>query len=96
MTPPPLEIRSLYSHLNTPTRSQFFEAINRRRERSKRSIYREFNIPHATAYWLLQQRNEYGKLANCRSKLREYKKENRGISSSRLAKVLDEALHQML
>lgn len=96
MTPPPLEKRSPKSHLDTPTRARFFEAIDRRGERTKKDIYCEFNIPKATAFRLLQQRSRYGKLADRRSKLREYKKEHGGIGSGRPRKVSDETLQRML
>ncbi|EUC48427.1 hypothetical protein COCMIDRAFT_58567, partial [Bipolaris oryzae ATCC 44560] len=83
MTPPPSRKRSLNSHLDTPTRARFFQAIDQRGDKTKRDIYHEFNIPHATAYRLLQQRDKYGKLADRRSKLRQYKKEHGGIGSGR-------------
>lgn len=96
MTPPPSPKRSLNSHLNTPTRARFFQAIDQRGDRTKRDIYRDFNIPHATAYRLLQERSKYGKLADGRTKLREYKREHGGIGSGRRRKDSDSQTRQQM
>lgn len=96
MTPPPSRKRALHSHLDTPTRARFFEAIDRRGERTKLSIFREFNIPETTGYRILRERDTYGELADRRTKLRQHKKLETGIGSGRPLKISDEALQKMI
>ncbi|CAN9267945.1 unnamed protein product [Alternaria alternata] len=65
-------------HMDTPRRVRFFEAFERKGERTARDIFKDFNIHPSTGYKLLHDRERYGDLADRREKFRKQKQQMRG------------------
>ncbi|RYN29245.1 hypothetical protein AA0112_g7349 [Alternaria arborescens] len=80
-------------HMDTPRRVRFFEAFERKGERTARDIFKDFDIHPSTGYKLLHDRERYGDLADRREKFRKQKQQMRGTRQGPKPKSSDGQLH---